>query len=70
MENIIGLKDFRMNVEKYAKTAQKGVSVVVMRRSKPIFRISPVEEGNWEEVLDFTKMRKGGVNIEDLISRL
>lgn len=70
MENAIGLKEFRMNVEKYAKVVQKGVPVVVMRHSKPIFRISQVEDENWEGVVDFTKIIKGGVNINDLLSRL
>lgn len=70
MENIIGLKEFRMNIEKYARVAQRGTSVVVARRSKPIFRVSQVEDDNWEEIIDFTRINKGGVDINDLLSRL
>ena len=70
MENIVGLKEFRMNVEKYARTAQAGTPVIVMRRSKPLFRISPMEEENWEVVADFTDVRRGGINIKEIISRL
>jgi len=70
MEQIIGLKEFRLNVEKYAKTAQKGSSIIIMRRSKPIFKITPVEDDYWEEVVDFTCIKKGGVHIDDILSRL
>ncbi|MBI2278668.1 MAG: hypothetical protein HYU81_01230 [Candidatus Brennerbacteria bacterium] len=70
MESVIGLKEFRMNLEKYARAARRGIPIVVMRRSKPIFRVSQVEDDHWEEVIDFTKISKGGVNINDLLSRL
>ena len=71
MENIIGLKELRQNVEKYARDIAKGKSFIVVRRSKPLFRISPVgDEEEWEEVVDFTKVKKGGVNIKELLSRL
>ncbi|HCM36744.1 MAG: hypothetical protein A3J30_03155 [Candidatus Wildermuthbacteria bacterium RIFCSPLOWO2_02_FULL_47_9c] len=70
MEHIIGLKELRQNIEKYTARVKRGESLVVMRRSKPLFRISPVEGGEWEEVVDFTKIRKGGVPIKELLSRL
>ncbi|MEK7542233.1 MAG: type II toxin-antitoxin system prevent-host-death family antitoxin [Patescibacteria group bacterium] len=70
MENIVGLKDLRQNIEKYATRVRKGESLIVVRRSKPLFRISPVQEGEWEEVIDFTKIRKGGISLKELISRL
>jgi len=41
-----------------------------MKRSEPIFKISPVDEGQWETVIDFTKIRKGGIEIGELLSRL
>ena len=69
MEKIIGLKELRENMEKYAKRVNKGESLLVVRRSKPLFRVSPVEE-EWETVADFTKVRKGGIPIKDLLSRL
>ena len=70
MEHIIGLKELRQNIEKYTARVKRGESLVVMRRSKPLFRISPVEGGEWEEVVDFTKIRKGGGPIKELLSRL
>jgi hypothetical protein len=44
----------------------------VVRKSKPVFKISSLEEGDdlWESVIDFTKIKKGGVSIDDILSRL
>ncbi len=56
MEEIIGLREFRENVEKYARDVQKGGTLLVVRRSKPLFRLAPPQEELWEEVIDFTKM--------------
>lgn len=71
METIIGLKDLRQKMSKYAKKVEEGKSFIVVKRSKPLFKIVPLgEEGQWEEVVDFTKIKKGGVNIKDILSRL
>jgi antitoxin (DNA-binding transcriptional repressor) of toxin-antitoxin stability system len=70
MENIVALKELRENMEKYANRVARGASFIVLKKSKPIFKISPVDEDNWEEVVDFTKIKKGGVNIKDILSRL
>jgi len=32
--------------------------------------VAPLEDENWETLVDFTKIKKGGVNIKDLLSRL
>ena len=69
MENIVGLKELRQNLERYAVLVKKGKSIIVVRRSKPLFKITPLEE-EWEQVVDFTKVRKGGVAIKELLSRL
>ena len=71
MEKIIGLKDLRQNMAGYAQKIKKGQSFVVVKQSKPLFKIAPVYgEEEWEEVVDFTKIRKGGVRIKDILSRL
>ncbi len=70
MNNLIGLKEFRENLGEYEKLVQKGRSFVVMKRSKPIFTIGPVDDGEWETVIDFTKFRKNGIPINELIERL
>jgi len=70
MKNIIGLKSLRNNMQEYVKKIQKGSSFIVFRKSKPLFKISPIEEDLWQEVIDFTKIQKGGVDIKDLLQRL
>ena len=72
MSKIIGLKEFRENVSEYAKLVRKGTSFIVVRRSKPIFRISQPfeEEEGWETVADLTKTKKGGIDADELLSRL
>ena len=65
-KNIIGLKDLRENVAAYAKKVGKGESFIVYRRSRPLFRISPVDhedEGDWKTFIDFTKFTKDGKGI-------
>lgn len=70
MDNIIGLKDLRENLGSYEKKIQAGRSFIVMKRSKPIFTIGPVDTEEWETVIDFTKFRKNGITIDELIQRL
>jgi prevent-host-death family protein len=70
MKNIIGLKELRQNVSKYAKKVEQGESFIIFKQSKPLFKISPVDDEQWEELIDFTKIKKGGVNIKDVLSRL
>jgi antitoxin (DNA-binding transcriptional repressor) of toxin-antitoxin stability system len=71
METIIGLKEFRSDVGKVASEVAKGRTFVVVRRSKPLFRVAPVEEEpQWETAADFTRIEKGGVNIKEILKRL
>ena len=66
----VKLKELRQNLENYYKRVMDGESFIVTRRAEPLFKICPVNEGAWEEVIDFTKIQKGGVNINDLLKRL
>jgi len=71
MENLIALKDLRLNMEKYANAVQSGQSFIVLKQSKPLFRITPFnEDNNWEEVINFTKIKKGGVDIDAILAAL
>jgi len=70
MEKTVGLKEFRQNISKFAQETKRGRSFVISRQSNPLFKIIPLVEEQWEEVVDFTKIRKGGVNITDLLARL
>ncbi len=55
----------------YAVKVQKGESFIVVKQSKPLFRIGPVdEEENWETLIDFTKIKKGGVPIDEVLAGL
>ena len=71
MKQIIGLKNFRQNIKKYHSAVQKGESFIVVRKSKPLFQIVPLDdEGVWERVVDFTEIKKGGVTINELLKAL
>jgi prevent-host-death family protein len=70
---IVGLKELRENIDRYITKVNAGSSFIVVRKSKPVFRITPIqeeEEGLWETVIDFTKLKKGGISIKDLLARL
>ena len=71
-QSIVGLKELREHVESYISKVKRGESFLVVRRSKPIFKISSPDEddGLWETAIDFTKMKKGGVPLADVLSRL
>ncbi len=68
-EQIIPFKEFRLNAGKYIDALAKGQSFLVMKRSRPAFRLEPVEEV-WETIGDFTTMPGGGVPINDLIKAI
>ena len=74
MKNIIGLKDLRDNMETWISQVGKGKSFVVIRKSKPVFNITPVDEwgdeGTWETVVDFRDKKGKGVPAEDLLKML
>ncbi len=69
---IVGLKELRENIETYISKVKEGDSFIVVKKSKPVFRISPLEDDDslWEPVIDFTKIKKGGIPLTDLLSRL
>jgi antitoxin (DNA-binding transcriptional repressor) of toxin-antitoxin stability system len=73
MVKIIGLREFRENTERYIKAIKiKGDSFVVLKRSKPVFKITKAthEDAEWERVIDFTKFRKNGVSAKKLLAKL
>lgn len=70
MRNIIGLKALRENMERYAKKVAAGETFIIFKQSKPLFKIAPLEDERWEEAADFTKIKKGGVDIDEILARL
>lgn len=70
--NIIGLKELRENTEAYIERVNRGESITVVRRSTPLFRLTPVdaEEIGWEPVADFTSLDERGVSARDILASL
>ena len=69
--NLVSLKELREQFPKYIEAVSKGRSFMVVKRTKPIFQITPINEDEaWETVVDFTQIKKGGVNIQELLSRV
>jgi antitoxin (DNA-binding transcriptional repressor) of toxin-antitoxin stability system len=69
MKKVIGLRMLRENLLKYETAIKHGESFIVMKKNKPIFQLTPIEE-QWETVIDFTVIKKGGVEIDELLKRL
>ena len=74
VRRIIGLKELRENMGTYIRHAEQGKSFTVVRRSRPIFRIMPIDEwgdeGTWETVVDFRKINPRGAPTENAIASL
>lgn len=73
MENtIVGLKELRGNIDTYISEVKKGRSFIVVRRSKPVLKISsPDEELDvWESMADFTEINKNGVAAKKILREL
>jgi prevent-host-death family protein len=73
MNQIVGVKELRENLPAYVDAVQDGKSFTVVKRSKPIFKIIPIDEdddGQWERVVDFTKINKDGVDAREVLNHL
>ena len=66
----VGLKAFREHLGEYIQKVHAGEELVVMRHATPLFKVSPLTHEAWEEVIDFTQLKHGGVRVEELLSRL
>ncbi len=67
----IGFKEFRIDAQKYISRVEKGESFTVFRKSRPIFKICPVDtEDVWETVADLSKIHPEGVSIKNVIKAL
>jgi prevent-host-death family protein len=72
LKNIVGLKELRENMETYITRVNRGETITVMRRSTPLFKLTPVdaEESGWETVADFTKIHPKGVSAEQILAAI
>ena len=72
--SIIGLKELRENADVYISQVESGKSFIVVRRSKPVFKIAPPDEDEtgalWETIVDFTDFYKDGVPARQLLKKL
>lgn len=69
--HILGLKELRENMQKYASLVEKGESFVIVKKSKPLFKlVSPESNEQWETVADFTKINKKGVLATEVLKVL
>ena len=70
--NIVGLKELRENADTYISQIERGKTFIVVRRSKPVFKIAPPDESDelWEPVIDFTEFYKEGIPASQLLKKL
>ena len=69
--SIVGLKELRTDMEHYIARVDRGESFTVVRRSQPIFRLTPVDdEAGWETIVDFTEVRPRGVPAQKVLDVL
>lgn len=60
-------------MDQYISRIEKGELFTVVRRSIPVFTISPVDqesESAWETVIDFTEMDPDGVHAKEVLRSL
>lgn len=62
---VVSSKDFRQNFPKYQKLVESGVSITIVKRSKPIFKIEPVDTEFNNQVLDSLLEYEEGKNLVD-----
>ena len=64
---IVSSKEFRQSFPKYQKLVEGGVSITIVKRSKPIFKIVPVDiefqNGITDALLDYENTK--GKNFTD-----
>lgn len=71
MKSIIALKDLHLNIDKCTTKVKNGESFIVLKQSKPLFKIVPLnDDEKWEEVINFAKIKKCRVSIDELLSYL
>lgn len=62
---IVSSKKFRQDFPKYQELVEKGVSITIVKRSKPIFKIEPVDTEFNDQILDSLLDYEAGKNLVD-----
>jgi len=70
-DNLITIKELREDLPAIINRVSRGGEFLVFKKSKPVFRLSaPESDDAWETVVDFTKIKKGGIKIAELLKAL
>ena len=70
-DNLITIRELREGMPAIINKVRRGGEFLVLKKSRPVFRLTaPESDDNWETVIDFTKIKKGGVKIDELIKAL
>lgn len=71
ISKVISLKEFRIDLPRIVEQISAGKSFTVVKRSKPIFQINPIDDqGEWTTIIDFTEIDERGVPVEDVLNTL
>lgn len=70
-DNLITVKELRQDLPAIINRVRRGGEFLVLKKSKPVFRLSaPEADDAWETVVDFTKIKKGGIKVSELLRAL
>ena len=72
-DSIIGIKELHQNLKRVADAAMKGKSFTVVRDSKPVFRIEPIEmsQGKTRTIDDFLALKfKGDASLSRRVDEI
>jgi len=70
-DNLITVKELRQDLPTIINKVHRGGEFLVLKKSRPVFRLSPPDADEaWETVIDFTKFKKGGIKISELLKAL
>ena len=72
---IVSSKEFRANFPKYQELVEQGVSITIVKRSKPIFVLQPIDlkfdEDVTEALIDYEKHKDAEyVEYDDVFSQV
>lgn len=75
MKNTLSIKQFRNNLAAVADKVEAGSKFIIIRNSKPAFKVVPLsdteEDEVWETVVDFTEGgKKQGMKAKDFFNLL
>ncbi len=78
MSTLISIKEFRETLSNVADAVAQGESFLVMRHSRPAFKVEPLEEEEealdmpgWKTIADFTEGgKKKGISAKKLLKAM